>query len=213
MLFLQCFSSSAVESRVFILSYNISQRVTWFQFDTLCCCQSGHPHYDYSLSVRSNLIYPVWLSTTRRKRFSVSLLPSIWSLTRTFWNGLLKKLEFLYQLLQRHALLFQSQVRWKLVMTELRFGGYSIEWQLAGLRQVLDTQWMEPVWAAHYRGTSAAVRPPLLQTPPLALHWCFDALSMCVCERPAAEQNHTHAPTLTNTHLPPTVAGCLRIKI
>lgn len=44
-----------------------------------------------------------------------------------------------------------------------------------------STLWMEPVWAAHYRGTSAAVRPSLSDSAPFALHWRFDAPSVCVC--------------------------------
>ena len=100
-------------------------------------------------------------------------------------------------------------------MTELRFGGYSIEWQRGGLRQVLDMQWMEPVWAAHYRRTSAAVRPPHPpdSTPSFTLMlWCPVSVCVCVCVRVwererDQQQNKNNTHPHRNTHLPSTVAG------
>lgn len=84
-------------------------------------------------------------------------------------------------------------------MTELWFfGGYSIIWQLAGLRQVLDALWMEPVWVAHYRRTSAAVRP-LDSAPPKPY---TDALMpcQCVCERGTSSGTKQHTSTQSCTH-------------
>lgn len=87
-------------------------------------------------------------------------------------------------------------------MSALRFGGYSIKWQ-RGLRQVHDMKWMEPVWATHYRRTSAAVQPRDSTPSFILMLWC--PVSVCVCvhlcerERPAAEQNNKrrHAPMVT----------------
>lgn len=85
-----------------------------------------------------------------------------------------------------------NQGRWKLVITKVRFWGYSIEWQLGGLGQVLDARWMEPVWAAHYRRTSAAVRPPDSASSFTLTLGC----RVNACERPEAEQNRTHTHML-----------------
>lgn len=106
-----------------------------------------------------------------------------------------------------------NQGRWKLVITKVRFWGYSIEWQLGGLGQVLDARWMEPVWAAHYRRTSAAVRPPDSASSFTLTLGC----RVNACERPEAEQNHTHTHTrlhnrrrhvLLLTFTPATDSGC-----
>lgn len=104
-----------------------------------------------------------------------------------------------------------NQGRWKLVITKVRFWGYSIEWQLGGLGQVLDARWMEPVWAAHYRRTSAAVRPPDSASSFTLTLGC----RVNACERPEAEQNHTHTRlhnrrrhVLLLTFTPATDSGC-----
>lgn len=102
-------------------------------------------------------------------------------------------------------------------MIELRFSGYRIKWQLGGLEQVLDTQWMGPVWAAHYRRTSAAVQP-LLPLPDSA--FSFTLMFGCpvnVCgEGPAAKQKRTHNQAgvhqCSHTHLLLRLAGCFRVK-
>lgn len=60
-------------------------------------------------------------------------------------------------------------------MTRFRFVGYSIRWQLWRRRQVFDKQWM-----GHSLQRDICCRPAS-QTPPRALHWRFDGLSMCVC--------------------------------
>lgn len=124
----------------------------------------------------------------------------------------------LYKLAQRPPA--SNPGRWKLVITKVRFWGYSIEWQLGGLGQVLDVRWMEPVWAAHYRRTSAALRPPDSASSFTLTLGC----RVNACERPEAEQNHTHTHThacttgggmcsYSHSHLLPTVAVSLRIKV
>jgi len=56
--------------------------------------------------------------------------------------------------------------------------------------------------------------PPSCQTPPLALHWCLDALSMRA--RDQRQNKTTHQTKLAcvnaHAHLPPTAAVCLRVK-
>lgn len=86
--------------------------------------------------------------------------------------------------------------RWKLVMTELRFG-YNIEWQLE-LGQVLDRR-EQSLYGPLI--TQGHLLLSSLETPPLALYWCFDPVSVRAHDQRQNKTTHPHS------HLPPTVAG------
>ncbi len=172
-LFLQCFSFSV--GRVFTLCYNISHRVTHFQFSTFCCCQSGGPRYNFSLlcsvqshsswlTSRSHVTGIIFLRLAEKEHFHFHFstrLPHKLECT-TLFRALEQPSDFL-SAPSEATLLFPSQVdeSSQRPSSDLEVTVSNDSEEDSG-RCLMRSEW-SLLWAAHYRRTSAAVRPPRLR--------------------------------------------------